>query len=182
MPVAHAIRPATLADIPALNLLIAQSAEQLGHGFYTPAQTAALVDEVFGVDSQLVEDGTYFVIDDGDRPVACGGWSRRFTTFGGDKMKTAPDRVLDPATEPARIRAFFVAPAMARRGLGSALMRHCTEAAAAAGFRQMVLVATMPGVPLYIAHGFAVMERFELMLAGGTVAAPMARMGRGIGQ
>ena len=181
MAAAHAIRRATLADIPALNRLIAESADKLGAGFYTPAQTAALSREVFSVDSQLVEDGTYFVIDDAGRPVACGGWSRRSTKFGGDKMKTAPDRLLDPATEPARIRAFFVAPAMARRGCGSALMRHCTGAAAAAGFRRMELVATMPGVPLYLAHGFAVAERFDLMLAGGAVAAPMALMTRAIG-
>lgn len=177
----HVIRVATLADIPALNVLIAESADKLGDGFYTPAQTAALSRDVFSVDSQLVEDGTYFVIDDAGVPVACGGWSRRSTKFGGDKMKTAPDRLLDPATEPAKIRAFFVAPAMARRGCGSALMRHCTEAAAAAGFRQMELVATIPGVPLYLAHGFAVSERFDLMLAGGTVAAPMALMTRAIG-
>jgi GNAT superfamily N-acetyltransferase len=175
------IRLATLADIPALNLLIAHSADRLGTGFYTPEQTAALSREVFGVDTQLVDDGTYFVIDDdAGAPVACGGWSRRSTKFGGDKMKTAPDRLLDPTTEPAKIRAFFVAPTMARRGYGSALMRHCTEAAAAAGFRQMELVATMPGVPLYLQHGFAVIERFDLMLAGGAVAAPMALMQRAI--
>lgn len=182
MPPALPIRAATVADIPALNLLIAQSAQQLGAGFYTAAQSAALSREVFGVDSQLVADGTYFVIDDAGLPVACGGWSRRSTKFGADKMKTGPDRLLDPATEPAKIRAFFVAPAMARRGLGSALMCHCTEAAAAAGFNRMELVATMPGVPLYLAHGFAVVERFDLMLAGGAIAAPMALMGRAIGQ
>lgn len=182
MPTAPAIRLATPADIPALNLLIAESADKLGAGFYTPAQTAALSREVFGVDSQLIEDGTYFVIDDAGLPVACGGWSGRVTKFGGDKMKTAPDPLLDPATDAAKIRAFFVAPSMARRGYGSALMRYCTEAAAAAGFRRMELVATMPGVPLYLAHGFAVAERFDLMLTGGTLAAPMALMQRMIGE
>ena len=173
-------RAATLADIPALEALIARSALGLGAGFYTPGQTAALVREVFGVDSQLVVDGTYFLLEDAGHPVACGGWSRRSTKFGGDKMKAVPDRLLDPATEAAKIRAFFVDPAIARRGCGSALMRHCTAAAQAAGFTRLELVATMPGVPLYVAHGFAVVERFDLALAGGTVAAPMALMQRAV--
>ena len=172
------IRPAMPADIPALEALIVRSATQLGPGFYTPEQTAALVEEVFGVDTQLVVDGTYCVIEADGRPVACGGWSKRSTKFGADRMKTAPDRLLDPATEPAKIRAFFVDPAAARRGYGSALMKHCAEAAAGAGFTQLELVATMPGVPLYLAHGFTVVETFDLPLAGGTVAAPMALMQR----
>ena len=175
-----ALRAAIAADIPALEALITRSATGLGTGFYTPAQTAALAREVFGVDSQLVVDGTYFVMEEHGAAIACGGWSRRSTTFGGDKMKSVPDRLLDPATEAAKIRAFFVDPAMARRGYGSALMQHCTAAAAAAGFTQLELVATMPGVPLYLAHGFAVVERFELALAQGAVAAPMALMRRAI--
>lgn len=174
------LRAATLADIPALDDLIARSAAGLGTGFYTPAQTAALSREVFSVDSQLVVDGTYFLIEQDGGAIACGGWSRRSTRFGGDKMKTVPDRLLDPGTEPAKIRAFFVDPAMARRGHGSTLMAHCTAAAAAAGFKQLELVATMPGVPLYLAHGFAVVERFDLALAHGAVQAPMALMQRTI--
>jgi len=175
-----ALRAALAADIPALEALIARSAAGLGAGFYTPAQTAALAREVFGVDSQLVTDGTYFVIDADGAAVACGGWSRRSTRFGGDKMKAEPDRLLDPATEAAKIRAFFVDPAVARRGYASALMRHCTAAAKAAGFTQLELVATMPGVPLYLAHGFAVVERFDLALAHGAVTAPMALMRRAV--
>ena len=177
---AVSIRPATAADIPALEALIIRSAAQLGTGFYSPDQSAALSREVFGVDSQLVTDGTYFVMEVDGATAACGGWSRRSTKFGADKMKTAPDRLLDPATEPAKIRAFFVDPAMARRGCGSALMRHCATAAAAAGFRQLELVATMPGVPLYLAHGFTVVERFDLTLQDGAVAAPMALMQRAL--
>jgi GNAT superfamily N-acetyltransferase len=173
-----ALRTAIAADIAALEALIARSAAGLGGGFYTPAQTAALSQEVFGVDSQLVADSTYFVMEADGAAIACGGWSRRSTTYGGDKMKCAPDRLLDPATEAARIRAFFIDPAMARRGCGSTLLRHCAAAAAAAGFTRLELVATMPGVPLYLAHGFAVVERFELVLAQGTVAAPMALMRR----
>ncbi|WP_332848313.1 GNAT family N-acetyltransferase [Massilia sp. S19_KUP03_FR1] len=177
---AFSIRPAAPTDIPALEALIARSAAGLGTGFYSPAQTAALSREVFGVDSQLVTDGTYFVMEVDGVTAACGGWSRRSTRFGADKMKTAPDRLLDPATEPAKIRAFFVDPAMARRGYGSALMRHCAAAAAAAGFGQLELVATMPGVPLYLAHGFALVERFDLTLQDGAVAAPMALMQRAL--
>jgi GNAT superfamily N-acetyltransferase len=174
------IRPARPHDIPALEALIARSAAALGVGFYTGEQSAALSREVFGVDSQLVADGTYFVLAHDGVDVACGGWSRRSTKFGADKAKTAPDRLLDPATEPAKIRAFFVDPSAARRGYGSALMAHCAQAAADAGFTQLELVATMPGVPLYLARGFAVAETFDLALAGGTVAAPMALMQRTI--
>jgi GNAT superfamily N-acetyltransferase len=173
-------RAAVLADIPALEHLIARSAAGLGAGFYTSEQTAALSREVFGVDSQLVVDGTYFVMEQDGALVACGGWSRRSTKFGGDKMKAVPDRLLDPATEPAKIRAFFVDPAMARRGLGSALMAHCAAQARAAGFGQLELVATMPGVPLYHAHGFSVVERFDLVLGNGAVRAPMALMQRAL--
>lgn len=167
-----------MADIPALDELIVRSAGQLGTGFYTTAQTAALTREVFGVDSQLVADGSYFVLTVDGVAAACGGWSRRSTKFGADRMKRAPDRLLDPATEPARIRAFFVEPAMARRGYGSTLLQHCSATAAAAQFRRLELVATMPGVPLYLAHGFSVIERFELALQDGAVHAPMALMQR----
>lgn len=173
-----AIRPARPDDVPALEALIVRSATELGPGFYTSEQTAALVQEVFGVDTQLVADGTYCVVEADGQQVACGGWSKRSTKFGADKMKTAPDRLLDPATEPAKIRAFFVDPSAARRGYGSALVTHCAEAAAAAGFTQLELVATMPGVPLYLAHGFAVIEQFDLALADGAVVAPMALMQR----
>jgi GNAT superfamily N-acetyltransferase len=172
------IRPALPSDIPALQALIERSALGLSAGFYTPEQTAAVTREVFGVDSQLVADGTYYAIEQGAALVACGGWGMRSTAYGGDQSKTAPDRLLDPATEPAKIRAFFVDPAMARRGLGSLLMRHCAEQAAAAGFRQLELVATMPGVPLYTALGFAPADTFDLVLGGGRVLVPVTRMRR----
>ena len=175
-----AIRPARSADISALNALIARSAAGLSAGFYSPQQVAALARDVFGVDSQLVADGSYFVLEQDSVIAACGGWSRRSTRFGGDNMKTVPDRLLDTACEPARIRAFFVDPASARRGYGSALLAHCAAAAAAAGFTQLELVATMPGVPLYQAHGFKEVERFDLRLENGAVAAPMALMRRAI--
>jgi GNAT superfamily N-acetyltransferase len=175
------IRAATTADLPVLHTLIARSGIGLSAGFYTPAQAQAVTREVFGVDTQLIHDGTYFAIEDGTRIVACGGWSKRSTPYGGDQHKSAPDRLLDPATEPAKIRAFFVDPGMARLGLGSMLMRHCTAHALAAGFTALELTATMPGVPLYAAHGFVPVHGLRLSLAGGQVAVPLTLMRKAIG-
>lgn len=169
------LRLAQPADVADLEALIARSARGLSVGYYTPAQTEAAVRYVFGVDSQLIADRTYFVIEDARQVVACGGWSRRRTLFGGDQAKSGPDPLLDPATEPARIRAFFVDPRMARRGLGRQLMRACIGAARAAGFGALELVSTLPGEPLYEATGFSVIERFDLELPG-TVRLPVTKM------
>jgi GNAT superfamily N-acetyltransferase len=172
------LRPAQQDDIPAMNALIAVSGIELSRGFYDDAAAAAITREVFGVDTQLVLDGSYFVIEDGTVIVACGGWSRRGTLFGSDHAKgDIVDPLLDPATDAARIRAFFVAPSHARRGLASRLMRHCASEAWAAGFRRLTLTSTMPGEPLYAAFGFTVDERFDLALADG-LTAPLARMSR----
>lgn len=160
------VRTAIHADIPAMEALIRRSGIGLSTGFYTPEQARALTDHVFGVDTQLVIDQTYFVVEDGGEMVACGGWSRRATLFGADRMKQEADPLLDPATEPARIRAFFVDPSAARRGYGKLLLSWCTEAAAAGGFTTLELAATLPGVPLYRACGFAEEERLELDLPG----------------
>jgi GNAT superfamily N-acetyltransferase len=173
------LRPARAADVPALMALIERSAMALSVGFYTQRQTESVTREVFGVDSQLVADGTYYAIEADGAIVACGGWGRRSTSFGGDQAKAAPERLLDPATEAAKIRAFFVDPAMARRGLGSMLMAHCAEQAAAAGFSMLELVSTMPGEPLYRVLGFTEVERFDLELRHG-VRVPVARMRRGV--
>lgn len=116
------LRPATPDDVAALQELIARSGRGLSAGFYTEAQIEGLVRLVFGVDTQLIADGTYFLIESEGRPVACGGWSRRRTLYGGDQHKRGPDPLLDPASEPARIRAFFVAPEMARRGFATRLL------------------------------------------------------------
>jgi GNAT superfamily N-acetyltransferase len=175
------IRVATAADIGALQTLISRSGIGLSAGFYTPEQAQAITREVFGVDTQLIQDGTYFAIEDDSRIVACGGWSKRSTPYGGDQHKAAPDRLLDPATEAAKIRAFFVDPDMARQGLGSMLMRHCTEHALAAGFTSLELTATMPGVPLYTAHGFVPVHDISLALAGGQVAVSLTLMRKAIG-
>jgi GNAT superfamily N-acetyltransferase len=169
------LRLARLDDVADLQGLIARSARGLSVGYYTPAQTDAAVRYVFGVDSQLIADRTYFVIENDGQLVACGGWSRRRTLFGGDQAKSGPDPLLDPATEPARIRAFFVDPPMARRGLGRQLMDECISAARAAGFGALELVSTLPGEPLYQATGFSVIERFDLALPGD-VLVPVTRM------
>ncbi len=160
-------RPATPADVPALQALIAESGRALSVGFYAPAQIDVVVAHVFGVDSQLVADGTYYVIDAPDGPAAAGGWSRRRTLFGGDQMKGADDPLLDPATDDARIRAFFVHPRWARRGLARRLYARCAADARAAGFRGLALMATLPGEPLYRALGFVPLERVTLRLPGG---------------
>ncbi|WP_412062723.1 GNAT family N-acetyltransferase [Rubrivirga sp. IMCC45206] len=173
------LRTARPDDVPALAALIGRSGRGLRDG-YTEAQAAALTTHVFGVDSQLVRDGTYFVVEDGGAIVACGGWSRRRTLFGGDQAKAGPDPLLDPTTEPARIRAFFVDPAQARRGHGRRLLAACEDAARAHGFTSLELVSTAPGEPLYRAGGFEVVERFALRLPGG-VEAPVARMRKPLG-
>ena len=172
-------RLATPADVPALQALIALSARGLSGGFYSPAQVEAAVTHVFGVDTQLIADGTYFVIDSPDGPAAAGGWSARRTLFGGDQMKGAEDPRLDPATEAARIRAFFVHPRWARRGLAGQLYAECARAAWAAGFRSFELMATSPGEPFYATLGFTVIERVHATLPGG-VDVPFARMRREI--
>ena len=140
------LRAATAADVPAMEALIRRSGIQLSKGFYTDEQAAAVTRHVFGVDTQLVEDGTYFVIERDGELRACGGASKRATLFGGDQHKSGPDPLLDPAAQPARIRAFFVDPSVPRQGLGRMLMAHCEREAAAEGFLAMELAATMPGV------------------------------------
>jgi len=172
------IRVATMADVPALNAMIAESARALSAGYYSPAQVNALVTHVFGVDTHLVTDGTYYVIDASDgTPAAAGGWSARRALYGGDQMAShaTEDARLDPATEPAKIRAFFVHPAFARRGLARRLYTECADAARAAGFRRLELMATLPGEPLYRTLGFSEVERIEATLPGAVVV-PLVRM------
>ncbi|HEV2178755.1 MAG TPA: GNAT family N-acetyltransferase [Gemmatimonadaceae bacterium] len=175
-----AIRVATMADVPALNAMIAESARGLSSGYYSPAQVEALVTHVFGVDTHLIADGTYYVIEAPDgAPAAAGGWSARRALYGGDQMAShaTEDARLDPDTEPAKIRAFFVHPAFARRGLARRLFVACADAARAVGFRRLELMATLPGEPLYHVLGFAAVERIEATLPGGVVV-PLVRMAR----
>ena len=158
-----------------MEALIRRSGIELSKGFYSDQQAAAITRHVFGVDTQLVADGTFFVVEREGRILACGGWSKRATLFGGDQTKRGPDPLLDPVTQSARIRAFFVDPSVPRQGLGRMLMEHCEREAAAAGFRTMELAATMPGVPLYRACGFAIEEDFAVALPDN-VSVPLSRM------
>ena len=163
----YTLRLATRADISALGALMDASVRGLSVGYYDDAQIQAALRHLLGVDTQLIDDGTYFLIEDGDELAAAGGWSRRRTLFGGDQFKAAVDDALDPAREPARIRAFYVHPAHARRGLGRMLFRACAAAAWAAGFRRAELVATLPGEPLYLALGFTRRDEVVVPLPGG---------------
>jgi len=168
------LRPARPDDVPALEALIARSGLGLSGGFYTDEQAAAITRHVYGVDSQLIADGTYFVIEREGVPVACGGWSKRSTLFGGDRAKADADPLLDPATQAGRIRAFFVDPSCARQGLATMLLTHCERMAALDGFSELEMAATMPGVPFYRDAGYATVEEFTI--APGGVEVRLARM------
>jgi GNAT superfamily N-acetyltransferase len=139
---------------------------------------AARVDasfDIMGLDTQLIEDGTYFVVECGDRIAGCGGWSRRATLFGGDHADGRNARLLDPATEPARVRAMYTHPDFARRGVGRLVLSLCEAAAAREGFQSLELAATVAGEPLYLACGFSILERLEVPTSKG-VTVPLARM------
>lgn len=171
------LRLAAPDDVPALADLIRVSVRELSRGYYSPAQIESGIRHVFGPDTQLIADQTYYVITSGLAIAAAGGWSRRRHLYGGDQLKVGDDPLLDPATESARIRAFFVHPSWARQGLGRRLFEHCAAAAARAGFRTLELMATLPGVPLYQALGFTECERVTPILADG-VPFPVIRMAR----
>src|ERR1700761_6611506 len=136
-------RLATLEDIPQLNEMIAVSVRGLSTDYYTPAQIESAIKYVFGVDTQLVIDGTYYVAEINGEIVGCGGWSKRSTLYGGDQHKSTGDPLLDPAKDAARIRAFFVHPDHARKGVGKHIINVCEAAAQAAGFKRLELGATL---------------------------------------
>ncbi|HWS53411.1 MAG TPA: GNAT family N-acetyltransferase [Pyrinomonadaceae bacterium] len=163
----YVIRKATLDDRPAIQELIAESARGLSREDYTGPQIEAALRTVFGVDTSLILDGTYFVAEAGGALIGCGGWSRRRTLFGGDQYAERDSAELDPATEPARIRAFFVHPAHARKGVGRAVLAACEGAAKAHGFRRLELMATLPGLKLYRACGYAGTERVAYEIGDG---------------
>jgi GNAT superfamily N-acetyltransferase len=161
------LRLAITGDIPALRALIPASVRALSAGYYTPRQIDLALIDVFGVDTQLINDGTYVVAECDGQLVGAGGWGKRKTLYGGDHGKSADEPLLDPASEPARIRAFYVHPDWARRGIGRRIMRACEEAARAAGFTRLELAATVPGEPLYRAMGYRVTERIQIPLPDG---------------
>jgi|SRR5581483_3035258 GNAT superfamily N-acetyltransferase len=167
-------------DIPALETLIPLSVRSLQAAYYSPEQMEAAIGPIFGVDRQLIRDGTYFVIEQDGQLIGCGGWSKRKSLFGSDTARAAQDDALDPAKEPARIRAFFVHPTWARRGLGRAIMIACEQALLEARFRSVELVATLAGEPLYAASGYTVVERCALPMAGG-LSLPVVRMTKRFG-
>ena len=171
------LRHATRDDIPAIREVIRRSWLGLGPRRYTTEQVeATLVHGGVGVDPQLVEDRTYFVVEAGGELVAGGGWSDREKLFGRGEGVTPK---LDPATGFARIRAFFVVPEWSGRGVGGMVLAHCERAAMAAGFRRFVLGATLTGEPFYARHGYVAVEPFDAELGG--VAVPMVRMEKEVG-
>jgi GNAT superfamily N-acetyltransferase len=161
------IRPATLDDKAELTDLIARSARELSAGDYTPQQVEGALRGAFGVDTQLILDGTYFVAEADGKLVACGGWSKRRTLFGSDARSGRDAAELDPATDAAKIRAFFVDPDYARRGLGSAILERCETAAKACGFRRFEMMATLPGARLYERYGYSGTQRIQYEVQPG---------------
>jgi GNAT superfamily N-acetyltransferase len=173
------LRKAVREDLPALHELIAHSMRGLMTWAYSPSQLEAALGTWLGVDSQLVADGTYFVVEaevDG-RPVmvGCGGWSKRKTPYGSDHRPGREDALLDAKTDAAKIRAMFVHPAWARTGIGSMIMEECERAAMEAGFTRFEMGATLSGVPLYEKYGYVARERVELPLENGETL-PIVRM------
>jgi GNAT superfamily N-acetyltransferase len=174
------IRLATIDDVPALQELIRGSVSILSTQFYTSKQIASALSHVFGVDTQLIHDGTYFVAEVEGQIAGSGGWSKRNTLFGGDQAKavrsglqqnqpidSSPDALLDPAKDAARIRAFYVHPQWSRKGIGRMILAACEEAARNDGFRQIELAATLPGVPFYLSSGYQKSEEIPIDLPDG---------------
>lgn len=171
-------RLATPADLPELRALMALSIEQLQRDFLDAA-TIVASRAVMGLDTQLIEDGTYIVVEAAGRLAGCGGWSRRATLFGGSHTAARDDRLLDPAHEPARVRAMYTHPDFARRGVGRLVLALAEQDAAGAGFRRAELAATLAGAPLYRACGWSVIEPFESAPIDG-VRVPLVRMGKSL--
>jgi GNAT superfamily N-acetyltransferase len=178
------VRLAVAADIPVLRELIEASVRGLQAQDYTAAQLESALKTVYGVDSQLIADGTYFVAEteetNADRKAfiaGCGGWSKRKTLYGGDRWSGREDDLLDPLRDAAKIRAFFVHPAWARRGIGSKILESCEAAARAAGFTRFEMGATLTGVPMYRARGYVELEYLEVPLENGE-SLPIVRMAK----
>ncbi|MET0533713.1 MAG: GNAT family N-acetyltransferase [Steroidobacter sp.] len=164
----YQLRLATLADEPLLRDLISRSIRELGADDYTPAQIEAALQGAFGVDTALIRDGTYFaIVTESGEIVGCGGWSKRKTLFGSDTREIRDDSWLDPATEAARIRAFFIDSRHARRGLGRLLLERCEAEATREGFKEFALMATLPGKRLYDVCGYVGEASIEHPLPGG---------------
>ncbi len=169
------IRVATRADLPELEQLAARAIVELQGPFLRPDQVAAS-RALMGIDTTLIDDGTYFVVEIDGQIAGCGGWSRRATLYGGDHTEGRNDALLDPATDPARVRAMYTDPAFTRRGVGRLVLSRCEQAAADEGFGTLELMATMAGRPLYAAYGFEPVEEVTDTSTG--VAIPLVRMAK----
>lgn len=173
------LRQARAEDIPAMSRVMDRAIAGLMNGFLTARQVADSTS-IMGMDPQLIADGTYLLAEDASGAViGCGGWSMRRTTHGGGRSAGRDDGLLDPATEPARVRAMYTDPAHARRGVGRAILQAAERAAAAAGFSDATLVATLAGAPLYRAAGWQEIERMEAPAAEGRTV-PVIRMDKAL--
>ena len=178
------IRKAVAADVPRLREIIEASVRGLQSEDYTPTQIESALKSVYGVDSQLIADGTYLVAEVSEsqtkpKIVACGGWSKRKTLYGGDQYAAREDSLLDPSRDAAKIRAFFVHPEWARRGIGSLILKACENAAREAGFTRLEMGATLSGVAFYRAKGYKVVENQKVPLENGEVL-PIVKMARSV--
>jgi GNAT superfamily N-acetyltransferase len=172
------LRVATFADEPAMRAIMDRAIGELLKPYLPPEGVAASF-EIMGLDSQLIADGTYFAVLDGETIVGCGGWSRRATLFGGDHTAGRDAALLDPTRDPARVRAMYTDPAHTRRGIGRMILDACEAAARAEGFHHVELAGTLAGEPLYRACGYAVLEPFTSRTSTG-VEVPLYRMGKAL--
>ncbi len=171
----YSLRKAKTADIPAIEKLIDASVRGLQAEDYSPEQIDAALRTVFTVDTQLIKDGTYFVAEQQGEMIGCGGWSQRKTLCGGDHHAVRDNVLMDPSQDAAKIRAIFIAPQWARRGIGSILLKEAEDAAVAAGFRRLEMGATLTGVPVYLRRGYRKIETMTVPLEKG-VTLPVVRM------
>ncbi len=174
LPTSFTIRLASKADLPALEGLVSRAIGELLRPFLSPEELHASF-EIMGVDTELISDRTYFVVEQSGTLAGCGGWSRRATHFGADHWHDRDSRPLDPRAEAARVRAMYTHPDFARKGIGRAILARCETEASAEDFRELELVATLAGEPLYRACGYIETERFEAQAPSGA-AVPLVRM------
>lgn len=173
-------RTAMIEDLDALKVTIRRAIDQLQTGFLTPAQVRAS-HQVMGLDTQLLRDGTYFVLLDGDTIAGCGGWSYRKTLFGGDTSVVSREpEALDPAVDAARVRAMYTDPHYVRCGVGRTILHLCENAARTAGFGRAEMMATLAGEPLYVACGYRRLAQPTDVPAGEDVIVPLVRMGKAL--
>lgn len=162
------LRKATVDDIPTLRTVIRESVRGLARDWYDDRQIELSITSVFGVDVDLIDDGTYFVAEIDGEIVGCGGWSRRKTLYGASIYAASREpEFLDPATDAAKIRAFFIHPKAARKGVGSLILERCEDEARACGFSKAEMMATLPGVPLYLAKGYSGDEEVDIPVGEG---------------